>query len=58
MNAMIQITIETFTEMITALANVKSLERYVNTTEYSIDREKVAAICGFELKERKENADM
>lgn len=57
-NGMIQITIEAFTEMITALANAKSLERYVNATGYSIDREKVAAICGFELKECKENADV
>lgn len=57
-NGMIQITIEAFTEMITALANVKSLERYVNATEYSVDREKIASICGFELKERKENADV
>lgn len=54
MNGTIQITMEAFTEMITALASVKSLERYVNASEYSIDREKIAAICGFELKEVKE----
>lgn len=58
MNEMVHLSVEAFVEMITALANIKSLERYVNATEYSVDREKIAAICGFELRKGNRNADM
>lgn len=58
MNGTIQISTDSLIRLIAAQEKLQSLERYVSATEYSIDREKVAAICGFELKERKENADV
>lgn len=58
MNEIIHLSVEAFVEMITALTNLKSLERYVNATECRIDRGKIAAICGFELKEVNGNADV
>lgn len=58
MNGMVQISVDAFIKFVTATANLNSLERYVNATEYSVDKEKIAAICGFELKDGNRNADV
>ena len=58
MNGVIEISIEEYTEMLKTCTEMKALERYVNTEEYSVDRNKIAAICGFELKEIEKDASV
>lgn len=57
-NETIQITTNLYTEMATAYASAKSLERYVKHTKYDVSREKIAAILGFELEGTEEDAGM
>lgn len=54
MNGTVRIPLDDFIKMITARANLNSLKRYINAEAY-IEREKIAAICGFELKESKKD---
>ena len=46
----IHIPLDDYTDLIILLGRVKALKAYIDTERYSISRESVASILGFEVK--------
>lgn len=47
---MIQIPLDDYTDLVVMLGRVKALKAYIDTEKYSISKESVASILGFEVK--------
>lgn len=53
-NNTITISVEEYKELVETSASVKAFARYVNRSNYAIDREKCGDILGFDLAEKED----